>query len=184
MVKNLLPLQAQSRLTMPPEGRRVSRVGSQLPLLPSVLDRLIDHEPGVSTEPAWRQSQNLREFELSVLRDLEQLLNTRQIRPDLQDDSHEVAQSILTYGLPEFSSVGVGSLAEREQLRLAIELTIRRFEPRLREVRVILHDLEHDYDSTLRLTIDALLWVDPTPQPIAFDTVVQPSAGKCLVQAR
>lgn len=162
----------------------MTRVGSQQPLLPSVLDRLIDHEPGVSTEPAWRQSQNLREFELSVLRDLEQLLNTRQIRSDVPDDLQQIAHSILTYGLPEFSSVGVGSQVEREQLRLAIEQTIRRFEPRLLDVRVILHPLQHDYDSTLRLTIDALLWVDPTPQPISFDTVVHPSAGKCLVQAR
>jgi len=158
------------------------RVDSQSPLLPSVLDRLIDHEPDVSTEPAWRQSQNLQEFERSVLRDLEALLNTRQTRPDLPPDMSHVAQSLLSYGLPDFSTTGVGNLKEREQLRQAVELAIQRFEPRLRDIRVTLHDVESQFDRALRLTIEGLLWVHPDPQPIAFDTLVQPASGQFVVK--
>jgi len=162
----------------------MARPDSQLPLLPSILDRLIDREPDVSTEPAWRQAQSLREFEISVLRDLEALLNTRQTRPDLADGSLEISQSVLTYGLPEFSSVGVGSAAERERLRVAVERCITRFEPRLREVHVTIRDPENEYDRALRMTIEGLLWVQPNPHAITFDTVLKPSQGQCTVTSR
>ena len=162
----------------------MARVDSQKPLLPSLLDRLIDLDPDVSTEPAWSRSLTLREFERSVLRDLEALLNTRQIRSDLPDDLPESAQSSLTYGLPDFSSAGVGYVDERERLRKAVEDVIHRFEPRIKQVRVMLHNPENDFDRTLRMTIEGLLWVEPNPQPIAFDTVLQPSSGQCKVQAK
>jgi type VI secretion system protein ImpF len=158
------------------------RVDSQIPLLPSVLDRLIDNEPDVSTEPAWRQSLSLREFERSVLRDLESLLNTRQTRTDLPADMPNAGQSVLTYGLPDFSSCSVGNAEERERLRMAVQQAIQRFEPRLRDIRVTLHDKEGEFDRALRLTIEGLLWVHPDPQPIAFDTLVQPATGQCVVK--
>jgi type VI secretion system protein ImpF len=161
----------------------MSRVGSQQPLVPSLLDRLIDEEPDVSTEPAWRQSQNLREYRSGVLRDVENLLNTRPVRFQMPAESCEIARSVLTYGMPDFISAGVGSLEEREQLRRNVEITVRRFEPRLREVRVVLHRQENEFDRTLRMTIHAMLWVEPEPQPIAFDTVVQPSSGTCKVES-
>lgn len=161
----------------------MSRVGSQQPLLPSVLDRLIDEEPDVSTEPAWRQAQNLREYQVSVLRDVEHLLNTRPTRSELPPEFREAAQSVLTYGMPDFSSAGVGSVDEREHLRRTVEETVRRFEPRLREIRVVLHPPQREFDRTLRMTIHALLWVQPEPQAIAFDTVVQPSSGTCKVES-
>jgi type VI secretion system protein ImpF len=161
----------------------MSRVGSQQPLTPSLLDRLIDLEPDVSTEPAWRQAQNLREYEAGVLRDVENLLNTRPVFLRIPTEQSELAKSVLTFGMPDFISTGVGSIDEREQLRRNVETTIQRFEPRLREVRVELHQLENAFDRTLRMTIHALLWVEPEPQPIAFDTVVQPSSGTCKVES-
>jgi type VI secretion system protein ImpF len=148
------------------------RADSHMPLLASLIDRLIDDDPTVSTEPAWRQSIGLRSYQASVVRDLENLLNCRQLRPELIDDGGELAVSTLTYGLPEFSSLGTGSPTERETLRRSFEDAIVRFEPRLRQVRVQLHEPSGPSDRTLKLTIDALLWVDPNPVPITFDTVV------------
>lgn len=150
--------------------------------MPSILDRLIDHEPGVSTEPASRHIQSLSEYRQGVLRDIENLLNSRQQYSQLPPGCPELLQSMLTYGLPDFTSAGVGSAEEQEQLRHAVELSIRRFEPRLRHVRVTLHHPEDQFERSLRLTIDALLMVEPNPEPIMFDTVVQPSSGTCKVQ--
>lgn len=161
----------------------MSRVSSQQPLLPSVLDRLIDLEPDVSTEPAWRQSQPLREYEMSVLRDLEALLNTRQTLADIPEGYCELPRSVLAYGLPDFSAAGIGSPQERELLRRAVLGTIEQFEPRLCEVRVVLHPVENTFDRTLRLTVHALLRVEPDPVPITFDTIVHPSSGACKVEA-
>ena len=160
------------------------RVDSQQPLLPSVLDRLIDREPDVSTEPAWRQSISLRELQTALLRDLEALLNTRQKTPPLPADFQEARKSILAYGLPDFTAFGASSAEQREVLRHAIESAIALFEPRLREMQITLHAPAGEHDRTLRMTIDALLQVDPDPLPITFDTVVQPSSGTCQLHAK
>jgi len=162
----------------------MSRVSSTQPLRPSVLDRLIDQEPDVTTEPEWRQTQNLSEFRSCVLRDVENLLNARPTRTHLPEAFCETAQSVLTYGLPDIAAVEIGSRDQREQLRRAVEVIISRFEPRLRDVRVALHPRESPFDRTLRLTIQALLWVEPDPQLITFDTLVQPSSGSCKVESK
>ncbi len=62
-------------------------------------------------------------------------------------------------------------------MRAGIEQTIRRFEPRLAQVRVILVDSDNTQDATLRLRIEALLRVDPAPEPIVFDTLDRPRDG-------
>ena len=160
----------------------MSRVRSDEPLLPSLLDRLIDDEPDVTTEPAWQQSQDLREYQLAVLRDVENLLNSRPTRTELADGLPEVAQSVLTYGMPDFTSIGISGLDDRERLRRAVQRTVQRFEPRLRNVRAILHEPENRFERSLRLTVEAMLHVDPEPVAISFDTLVQPAAGTCKVE--
>jgi type VI secretion system protein ImpF len=61
---------------------------------------------------------------------------------------------------------------ERDRLRLEIEATIRRFEPRFISVRVHLIDEAQRLDSSLRLRIDAVLHADPAPEQVTFDTIV------------
>jgi type VI secretion system protein ImpF len=162
----------------------MSRVGAEQPLLPSLLDRLVDHEPDVSTEPAWRNVQRLRDYELSVLRDVEALLNTRQATTELPEGLPNLRTSVLTYGLPDFSAAGIGSPDEQEVLRRSVQDALERFEPRLQEVRVVLHPVSNVFDRTLRMTIYGMLRVEPDPVPITFDTVVHPSSGSCKVEAK
>ena len=61
--------------------------------------------------------------------------------------------------------------------------TIRRFEPRLIDVRVELREPEGAFDRTLRLTVDAYLQMDPEPAPAVFDTVVESATGAYQVKA-
>jgi len=64
-----------------------------------------------------------------------------------------------------------------------IEQTIRRFEPRLAQVRVVLVDADNDtLESTLRLRIEALLRVEPAPEPIVFDTLVDPATAEVQIK--
>ena len=155
------------------------------PLLPSLLDRLLDDDPDVSTEPAWSWTQDLGELKGSVMRDLEALLNTRQTRTDLAIGARdaEVSQSVLTYGLPDLTSASAASPEARETLRRAVEDAIRRFEPRLIDVRVTSHEVADAFDRTLRLTVEAWLAKDPEPIPVVFDTVVESSTGAYQVKA-
>ena len=152
-------------------------------LTPSILDRLIDNEPDRSVEPEWARAQGVFELRDTVKRDLESLLNSRQTRPDLADNLDELATSMLTYGLPDFTSTGGGGIEEHDLLRRAVERTIERFEPRLRHVDVTVVPPKSSFERSLHLTINAMLWLDPEPIPISFDTVVQTATGTCEVKS-
>ena len=56
-------------------------------------------------------------------------------------------------------------MRQREELRLEIEDTIRRFEPRFLTVNVVLAPAHTALEATLRLRIDALLHAEPAPEP-------------------
>ena len=56
----------------------MARIDSDVNIVPSILDRLLDDEPEISTEPATSRVKGFRSLERSVARDLEALLNSRQ----------------------------------------------------------------------------------------------------------
>ncbi len=156
---------------------------NQITLMPSVLDRLIDNDPDHSTEPEWARAQGVLELRDTVKRDLESLLNSRQTRPELVDNIDELSTSMLTYGLPDFTSTGGAGVEEHEMLRRAVVRTIERFEPRLRHVDVTVVPPKSSFERSLHLTISAMLWIDPEPIPVSFDTVVQTATGTCEVKS-
>lgn len=155
---------------------------SQQPLLPSLLDRLIDLAPEQSSEPLWRGSYRVDELREDVRRDLEYLLNTRHGRADLVTQGSELAVSTLSYGLPDFTGVIGGGIETRERIRAAVERAVRDFEPRLTNVVVIVREPEFEFDRNIRLTIQAVLCVDPIVELVTFDTTVEASSGTCEVR--
>ncbi len=156
---------------------------SQQPLLPSLLDRLIDDEPQQSSEPLWRGSYRLDELREHVRRDLEHLLNARHGRLDLLTQRGELAVSILSYGLPDFTGIVGGGVETREQIRAAVEHAVRQFEPRLTNVLVVVREPEFEFDRNIRLTIQAVLCVDPIVELVTFDTTVEAASGTCAVRS-
>jgi len=154
---------------------------SEQPLLPSLLDRLIDEEPRQSSEPLWRNSYRLDELREHVRRDLEALLNTRHGRSDLLVQPGELTISNLTYGLPDFTSLIGEGLEIRERIRASVERAVMEFEPRLRNLKVVVREPDEEYDRNVRLTIHAMLCVDPIIEPVTFDTTVEASTGTCSV---
>jgi type VI secretion system protein ImpF len=155
----------------------MSRNPNDRPLVPSVLDRLLDDDPGVSREPPASQHQVLRELKQSVRRDLENLLNTR-VRP-LTWPPHlqELEQSLLNYGLPDFTGTSLSSNRDREEFCRMVEAVLRQFEPRLQRVSVQPLSNAEPLDRTFRLRIDALLRAEPAPEPVQFESVVRPVTG-------
>jgi type VI secretion system protein ImpF len=160
----------------------MSPVNNQQPLLPSLLDRLIDLDPDQSTEPLWRGSYRLDELREHVRRDLEFLLNTRHGRFDLLAEPCELSISTLTFGLPDFTGIIGGGVETRERIRRVVETAVRNFEPRLRDVQVVVRDSENSFDRNVRLTIQAVLCVEPIFEAVTFDTNVEPTTGTCEVR--
>lgn len=107
-------------------------------------------------------------------RDLEALLNARRRRRPLPSLLPELSTSLLNYGIPDPTS-GTYAVPElRQALVDEVEATIRRFEPRLTQVTVVLVDDSEGLGGTLRLKVDAVLRADPVPEPVSFETLLEP----------
>jgi type VI secretion system protein ImpF len=155
-------------------------------LLLSVLDRLLaDDEAEPAARGGMRRTAiSLAEIRNGVRRDLENLLNTR-ARPVAWPEAYGELRSALTgYGIPDFTALPMTSTEDRERFRSLIEATIRRFEPRFRDVNVRLLENAEGLDRTLRLRIDALMHAEPTPEPMTFDSILEPVSRSFSVTTR
>jgi type VI secretion system protein ImpF len=157
------------------------RIESDLRTTPSVLDRLIDLEPGLSSEPPASRQKSLRQLKDSVRRDLEWLLNSRQLVDEIPADLKETRHSLAAYGLPDFTGAGVSNPAEKNSMRRLIEDAIETFEPRLRDVAVSV-EAGKEFERSLHFRIVAYLQVEPAPELVTFDTVLQPLSTEFKVQ--
>jgi type VI secretion system protein ImpF len=154
----------------------------ELSITPSLLDRLLDDTPSVPQEPAGNRFHNVSQLKGSVARDLEALLNTRQeILEELPSEFIELHQALLTYGLPDFTSLNLLSQNDRNRIRRALERAISAFEPRLKNVRVV---IENPRDRVLRFRVEAVLQVKPASEPVSFDAVLRLNTQEYVVQGR
>lgn len=141
-------------------------------LLLSVLDRLlIDTELTSIREPERYTVDHLRQ---AVGRDLELLLNTRQRCLPLPAGMDELQSSLMNYGLPDFAGANITTDEQKAMLRKEVEATIRRFEPRLKNVRVDVIDSGQSLDRSLRFRIDAVVEAEPIAEHVVYDSVLEP----------
>src|ERR1700733_4711145 len=145
----------------------------------SVLDRLIDLEPDTRVENPMSRAQSVRMLKASVRRDLEWLLNTRRIVDPPDEALKEVNHSTYVYGLPDLSSLTMAAMGDRNRLVRQILATINLFEPRLDKVRLVLVEAPDQAKKDVRLRIEAMLKMDPVPEPVSFDTVIELKSGNC-----
>lgn len=109
-----------------------------------------------------------------VRRDLEWLLNSRRTPGDPPGSMSHLARSLMTYGLPDITSMSLGDSDSRSRLTHLLESVIRDFEPRLSNVRVIFEPhKQKEKLGSLHYRIEAILRVDPAPEPVVFDTVLE-----------
>lgn len=161
-------------------GTRGTAVRVQAPLL----DRLIDEAPDQTRDPPSSVADTMASLRQSVRRDLETLLNARRRWRSWPKAMSELATSPVGFGIPDFASGAFNDARRREELRLEIEDTIRRFEPRFLSVRVHLVENREQLETTLRLRIDAVMHAEPAPEAVTFDTVVDPTTDDVLVRAK
>lgn len=146
----------------------------------SILDRLIDLEPEVSREPVQRRFLTLGQAKASVVRDLENILNTKRSVLVPPNSCKEVNRSLFLYGLQDFTAQSPKSAMVRQLLRQQIEKAISRFEPRLKNVRVNFEVSMQD-ERTLGFRISGLLVVDPVREPVTFDTYFDVIKGEYVI---
>lgn len=118
----------------------------------------------------------------SIARDLEGLLNAKQALSEEDVASYEqLSTSILVYGLPDLSHFNLSNDGHREHVCESVAQTIRRFEPRLRSVRVTAEKQKQFY-QTLNFRIEAIVQCNGTAEPVTFNGAVQLPMGRSIVK--
>src|SRR5438309_9798222 len=149
------------------------------PVQESVLDRLIGDDAEVS---AITRARSVRELKASVRRDLEWLLNTRAVAIPPPEPLTHLRESVYNYGVSDITSLSADDPKARIRLRNMIEEAIRVFEPRLMGVQVVESAVVTREARQLRFSIQAVLRMDPSPERVSFDTVLDVSRGQYAVK--
>jgi type VI secretion system protein ImpF len=150
----------------------------------SVLDRLIDNDPRSADEAVPTRAETVRKLRAAVRRDIEWLLNSRRIAVPPDEELRELNQSAYVYGLPDLSTVSLANINDRASLLGAIERSIKLFEPRLADVRVVpVEDPAQKTIQRLDFRIEAMLLMDPSPEHVSFDTTVDGVSQSYKVRA-
>ncbi|AOB30025.1 hypothetical protein AKI39_03975 [Bordetella sp. H567] len=150
-------------------------------LQPSLLDRLLDDEPGRREEP--RESSMLTHAQLRevVLRDLRWLLNTVNLETTDDLDAHRpVAASVLNYGVRAMAGKRMSDI-DWIDVEDSIRRAIASFEPRILdssvEVRCVTDTGTLEHHNVLSLEIKGMLWCVPHPLEFLFRTDIDLESG-------
>ena len=149
----------------------------------SLLDRLIDDDPDVSEEVPMSKMERARRAQDAIRRDLQDLLNTRYRCVAWPPQLDELEDSLINYGIPDFTAAGLDLATEEETLLDSVKHAIQTFEPRLTEVSVLSAGSGH-YDRVLRFRIEATLLLENERLPLRYETRMESSTGQFEVGDR
>ena len=133
----------------------------------SLFDRLVDFEPNNRTQVSTVKTLSRQELKDSIQKEIHWLLNTRCEFPmeALKDQERDT----LNYGTPSFTSFFPADPGTRKKLSEEIQTLITTYEPRLKNVEVLLKDEEQKTDYfSLKILIVADLVVDEISEPVQF----------------
>lgn len=150
----------------------MARINKDKKLRPSIIDKLFDDQPSVQNEPKLQHHQLLKQLRASIARDLELLLNTRFRLIQPSSDFPEVDHSIFNYGLPDLATINIVDIMHRNKFINHLEQTLKVYEPRFKSVKVSFVDNIESVDRTLRFRIDTVIFADPIPEVVVFDSIL------------
>ena len=144
----------------------------------SLLDRLIDSAPDREQDDPMTENQMVQAVQRSVRRDVENLLNTRYRCTEWPPQLDGLENSLVNYGLPDFTAAGLNMVDQDDFLVKSIENALNWFEPRLSGVQVKVLKGGDDIDRTFRFRIIAILRLESLEQEIRFDSTMETLTGQ------
>ncbi len=163
-------------------------IASRDRLQPSLLDRLTDHHPGDSREPAEERVLTRQQLRAAVLRDLSWLFNctrpepepasTRKDELELWRPYEHARRSVLNFGMPAFAGVTKSTL-NGPAMEAAVKQAIVAFEPRI-DAHALTVSVQFDvgrHHNCLQLTIRGKLWAQPMPLELLLAADVELETG-------
>jgi type VI secretion system protein ImpF len=154
------------------------------PLRLSLLDRLIDEAPDLAFDPPRSRQDQLRSIRESFRRDVEVILNTRRLCRSPPAALRAIKSALPYCGVPDLVGISLATQQERLELLRSLEETIRLFEPRFRSVELSLIAGRDQLDRVLRIRIEAVTQLEPSPGPIVFETALDPATRTFSVTER
>jgi type VI secretion system protein ImpF len=142
------------------------------PELPSVLDRLLDGDPGSQVEKPISIGELADSLKGAIRRDLEDLLNARHRPIALPEGLEELERSTFEYGIADFTGANLSSTERRRKYLHGIEEAIRRHETRFSSLRVVQADERPSAHRTLHFRIEAVVRTEPAPESVLYDSHV------------
>ena len=141
---------------------------------PCLFDKLFDDLPQKGGYEVFKRL-SLEEMKDAVARDVEALLNNRfTVSDELLRLYPHCQRSLVTYGIQDFSGRSLASSVDRSHICRSLESAISVHEPRLMQVKVSLNPAQHS-TGALRFSINAMLVVHPSREPVSFDAMLQPT---------
>lgn len=164
--------------------RQVAELTPSERLLPSLLDRLTDENPGSDVEAREHRSESVFKLRQAVLRDLQWLMNTGNLESlvDLKNYP-EVAESVLNFGMPNLSGQTI-STVDIAAIERDIKRVIQLFEPRILKgtLRIkAMRDGETAHRNAVAFQIEGTLWGKPMPEALFLRTEVDLELGEVKV---
>lgn len=138
--------------------------------------------PNSMIESNQQRVVSMRRLRECVLRDVASLLNALNLETQvgLQRYPH-VQRSVLNYGMRSLAGLSAAAV-DPVKTAAGIEEAIRRYEPRLRRVRVAPETREGPQEGhQLAFRIDAELWGQPMPQQLVLRTRIETDTGNVTV---
>ena len=150
-------------------------------LYPSLLDRLVDDDPGRATEARENRASSLQKLRDNVLRDLNWLFNATQSSIDFDGDTL-LSGSVINYGMPPLAGRPASQYDLGELSRVLREV-IMRFEPRIiaHTLKVSAERNKGDTHNVLGFRIEGQLWSQPIPLEIYMRTEIDLESGMTQV---
>ncbi|RWE29038.1 MAG: type VI secretion system baseplate subunit TssE [Mesorhizobium sp.] len=155
-----------------------------------------EHRAEIESRGVVVSARVLRE---AVRRDIEALFNTERFEsePMLSDTEHEqpldelpslsdfpeVRRSVVNYGVPSFSGRSSRDF-DRDALAREIRAVLATFEPRLKESATTVNVTLGDKSVGLKIEIDAVLIMAPTPERMRLRTTINLDNGLARTEFR
>lgn len=134
----------------------------------SILDKLIDLDPHENQDGAKTQALSLSNLRACVLRDVQNLLNSKMQWNTWPDWYKELDTSLLNYGLSDLAGLAVISDERKQRYCRDIKNILTRFEPRFTDIEVELLPPAKDNERMLPINITAVLYADSDPEHVSF----------------
>lgn len=140
-----------------------------------LLDRLVDDDPSVRSEPMPRRSLDLEGLAESVEREVRRVLNTRCSFRESEIDYDR--RTVIDYGLVDISPYFTGNPQDQARLSRHVARTIAAYEPRLSRISVTVERM-HKETRALDVRIDGELIYEDVVQPISFPIRIAPAGDE------